>query len=422
MCAHCPTSYGRARTRIAATTRAATIRLRVTRILFVEHNTDGTVGGSHYALLEICRAIDRQRYQPIVLFYQEHSLVDAFRATGADVVVGLPVAGAVRISDDVPLPPPLRGAVQAGYNAIRLFTVRPLRWIRVLRRLQADVVHLNNSFNGDQDVVLAARALGLPCFAHQRGVPGITGRLELMFSRCFDQIVAISTMIRDDLLTRGVDASRIRLIHDGIEPERVVVRRTEADLKQQLGIPAGDQVIGIVGNVKRWKGQHVVVEALARIAKERPGVHAVIVGALADHAFVQELRERVRRHGLDDRVHLVGFDANPADYMAVMDVVVHASIEPEPFGLVNLEAMALGRPLISTTIGGPRDVVVDGQTGFLCPPGDDAAVASRVLELLADPTRARLMGAAGRRRLEAHFTAERNIRAIESMYADVLHR
>lgn len=401
---------------------AAIIQPRVTRILFVEHNTDGTVGGSHYALLEICRAIDRREYQPVVLFYQDHSLVDAFRRTGAEIIVGLPAAGSVSISDSLPVPASLRRMLQAGYNATRLFTVRPWGWTRVLREISADLVHLNNSFNGDHDLVLAAAMLRLPCIAHQRGIPGITGRLELLFARGFDRIVAISTLIRDDLLARGIDASRITLIHDGIEPARIVVRRPADELRHSLGIKPAEHVVGIVGNVKPWKGQHVVVNALARVAKIRPDVHGVIVGALADQGYADQLRQLIRDHRLDGRVHLVGFDANPADYLALMDVVLHASIEPEPFGLVNLEAMALNRPVISTTIGGPRDVVVDGETGFLCPPGDDEAMAARLLELLADPERARRMGEAGRRRLEAQFTAERNVRAIEALYREVLHR
>src|SRR5690606_33699004 len=103
-----------------------------------------------------------------------------------------------------------------------------------------------------------------------------------------------------------------------------------------------------------------------------------IVGALVDTAYVQQLRDTAARHGIADRVHFAGFQRNPADYMAAMDVVLHTSVEAEPFGLVVLEAMALRKPVVTTTTGGPRDVVLDGVTGFLTPAGDPAALAGRV--------------------------------------------
>lgn len=394
----------------------------VTKILYIEHNMDGSIGGSHYALLDIVRGMDRTRYRPVVLFFEGHSLLQAFSDTGAEVLVGRPGRGPVALKFTSLLPKVLRRTLQAGWNGIRLLTTQPLAWIRLLRSVRPDLIHFNNSFNGDHDLIVAAKVLGIPCIAHQRGVPGVTGPVEVMFSRGFSAIIAISTTIRDDVLARGVDPRRVRLIHDGLDPERVVVRRPGAELLRSLGLRPTDRIIGMVGNVKPWKGQHVLIGALAHLRAEHPDLHCIFVGAIVDQGYFRRLEDLLGAAGVRDRAHFVGFDSNPADFVTMMEVVVHASVEPEPFGLVVVEAMALSKPVVATTIGGPRDVVEDGVTGYLCPPEDDVALAGCLARLLANPACARQMGTAGRERLLAAFTSAAQVQTIQHLYDELLHR
>lgn len=390
------------------------------RILLLEHGMDGTVGGSHYCLLELCRGLDKTRFEPVVRFFQANSLLEEFQRTGCEVAVRPPrppLSFAARASG------PMRSLLQplqAAANVGMLLGVRTYDWVRELRRERIDLVHLNNTINGDHDLMLAARVLGIPCIAHQRGYPGHTGRIEMAFTRLLKVIVAISTTIRDDLVSRGAPVDRIRLIHDGIDPTRIKANVEPASIRASLGIPSDAPLIGIVGNVKQWKGQHVVVDAMQIINRTRPDVHCVIVGALVDTAYVQQLRDTAARHGIADRVHFAGFQRNPADYMAAMDVVLHTSVEAEPFGLVVLEAMALRKPVVTTTTGGPRDVVLDGVTGFLTPAGDPAALAGRVLELLGNPGLMHSMGEAGCQRLAQSFTARRNVEEVMHLYDEIL--
>lgn len=389
------------------------------RVLLLEHGMDGTVGGSHYCLLEICRGLDRARFEPVVRFFQANSLLEEFMRTGCQVTVRAPrppLSFAARASG------PMRSLLQplqAVANIGVLLGARVYDWVRELRRERIDLVHLNNTINGDHDLILAARLLGIPCIAHQRGYPGVTGRIEMQFARLLDAIVAISTTIRDDLIARGAPADRIRLIHDGIDPARIKPTTSSASIRAALGISEDAALIGIVGNVKQWKGQHVVIEAMRHIVGARSDVHCALVGALADAAYVQRLREMAAQYGLDGKVHFVGFQRNPADYMAAMDVVLHTSVEAEPFGLVVLEAMALRKPLVTTTTGGPRDVVIEGVTGFLTPAGDADALARRVVQLLSDPQLMRSMGEAGCQRLAQSFTAKRNVEEITRLYDEI---
>lgn len=398
--------------------RATTeVRRGPRRVLYVEHNMDGTVGGSHHCLLDICRNIDRSRYEPVVLFFQDNPLTGAFRKLDLDVRLGSPARPLLQLSGSSgSLATVARNIVQTATNAALMLVVRPLQWIGFLRRHRIDLVHLNNTFNGDHDLILAAWLLRIPCVAHQRGYAGETGPLAHWFARRLERIIAISGYIRDDLRRRGLPDRLIVLIHDGIDPGRVVVHREPSALRRELGFGDSEPVIGMVGNLKPWKGQHVFVDAFAQVASRHPAARGLIVGAHADPGYVEQLRRTLDRHGLGARVVFAGYQSHPIDYMAAMNVVVHASVEPEPFGIVITEAMALGKPVIASAHGGPLDIVEDGVTGFLTEPGEPAALARRVVDLLGSPAVAARLGEAARRRFRVMFTIEANVGRLTDLY------
>ena len=391
---------------------------RPRRVLFVEHNVDGTVGGSHYCLFDICRNIDRNLYTPVALFFQDNPLVPAFRDSGVEVLVGSPAAGLYESPPSVQrCLISLFGTLRTAVNAVMILFIRPVQWMRFLRHQRIDIIHLNNTFNGDHDLVLAAWLMRLPCIAHQRGLPGATGWTEMWFGRRLARTIAISNFVRDDLLRRGVHRDRVVLIHDGIDPERVVLHKSSADLLSYLRVMPTDRIVGIVGNVKSWKGQHVFLEAMGLVAARYPQVRGLIIGATPEPDYLLRLTELVTRFGLEANIVFTGYQRYPIDFMAIMEVVVHASVEPEPFGIVITEAMALGKPVVASALGGPLDIVEDGVTGFLTPADDAGSLAARILNLLDDPEMARRFGVAGTRRFEQLFTAKRNVAQIEALYA-----
>jgi glycosyltransferase involved in cell wall biosynthesis len=392
-------------------------------VLYVEHNMDGTIGGSHHCLLDICRNIDRSRYSPMVLFFQENPLVGEFRKLGIKVLIGSPASPLVQLSGlSGPVARITRAVIQPAYNAALVLVVRPMQWIRFLHRQRIELVHLNNTFNGDHDLILAAWLRRIPCIAHQRGYAGETGALAHWFGRRLHRIIAISGFIRDDLLRRGLPDHLVTLIHDGIDPERITVQRDPRELRTALGFGRNQPVIGMVGNLKPWKGQHVFMEAFARIAAKHPEARGLIVGAPADPEYVQQLRDLAARHCLSARVVFAGYQQHSIDYMASMDVVIHASVEPEPFGIVIGEAMALSKPVIASAHGGPLDIVQDGVTGFLTAPGDPGALALRIGGLLDSPADASRLGERARRRFLDLFTIEANVGRIIQLYDEILFR
>jgi len=304
-------------------------------------------------------------------------------------------------------------------NAALMLGVRPFQWILFLRRHNIDIVHLNNSFDADHDLILAAWAMRIPCVAHQRGVAHPTGATEMWFARRLARIVAISDFIREDLICRGISPEHILLVRDGIDPARVVLAVDPSSLRSSLGLDQANRVVGIVGNLKRWKGQHIFLEAMVSILREYPDVRGLVVGAPADVEYVAELQSMLQKHSLDRRILFVGYQQHPIDYMSLMDVVVHASIEPEPFGVVIAEAMALGKPVIATNHGGPVEIVEDGVTGFLTPASNTEALTDRIRHLLNCPSEARKLGIAGKMRFDRHFSIASRVRQLERLYDEI---
>lgn len=215
-----------------------------------------------------------------------------------------------------------------------------------------------------------------------------------------DRVIAISQHIRNHILARHGDVSgRIRLIPRGVDlrrfdPDRVALERITA-LRAGWSLPDGCPTILLPARLTRWKGQKVLIEALARM----PGVVAVLAGdAQGRESYVRELHDLAAAHGVADRIRLPGHVADMPAALLAADVVVHASIEAEAFGRTVIEAQAMARVVIASDLGGPRETVKDGLTGWLTPPGNAPAMAERIQQVLAETAEARAaMGEAARR-------------------------
>ncbi len=202
-----------------------------------------------------------------------------------------------------------------------------------------------------------------------------------------ERVIAISQFIGDHIqAVYRTDPRKIRVVHRGIDldkfdPARVSQERI-IQLAQRWRLPDGCPVVMLPGRLTRWKGQKVLIEALAVLG--RRDLRCLLVGSDQGRtAYTEELQAQIERRGLTDVVHILG-DCNdmPAAYM-LTDVVVSASTDPEAFGRVIVEAQAMGRPVVATDNGAGRENVLDGQTGLLVAPDDAAAMALALDRILA---------------------------------------
>jgi glycosyltransferase involved in cell wall biosynthesis len=213
----------------------------------------------------------------------------------------------------------------------------------------------------------------------------------------------------------GLHPPVARVVYDAVDEAWLRPQRLPSAVRHELGIPPGAPCIGIAGNIQEWKGQRIVVEALG-LLHDHPAVHCVIAGGVhrAGERYAAELHARVAALGLGERVHVVGFRHDIPDVMNAWDVVVHASIRPEPFGRVILEGMLLGKPVIATAAGGVPELIDDGATGFLVPPGDAQALADRLRQVLR--VDGQEIGARARDWARRQFSLARQVAEMSEIY------
>jgi glycosyltransferase involved in cell wall biosynthesis len=176
----------------------------------------------------------------------------------------------------------------------------------------------------------------------------------------------------------------------------------------------------MVGRIDPWKGQDFFLRAFAQAFPHGPE-RAVLVGAplFGEHAYATELRRIVANFGLESRVDFRGFRDDIWSELAAIDVLVHASLLPEPFGQVVLEGMAAGLPIISVDDGGPAELLTDRQSGRLFPRGDARALAQLMRTLRDDPTQCEILGRNAREAAKRYDPAS-IARKLEDVYREVL--
>ena len=195
-------------------------------------------------------------------------------------------------------------------------------------------------------------------------------------------------------------------------------------MRVRLGLPSRGPLVGIVARLQRWKGVHVFIDAVAQAMQRHPDLTAVIVGGAheTERGYGEELAARARQIGVDSRIHFAGFQPNIPEWMQAMDVVVHAS-DREPFGIVVIEAMALGKPVIAGSAGGPAEIITDGTDGLLSPFGDAPALGRAISRLIDDPALAKRLAAAATARaaeFDDHRYAQHVISSLRSFRNDTL--
>jgi glycosyltransferase involved in cell wall biosynthesis len=219
-------------------------------------------------------------------------------------------------------------------------------------------------------------------------------------------------------------AVRNRLLYNGT-PLRDVAPADARAARTELGASDTDVLIGVFGRLQRWKGQDVFVKAAGEVARARPNVKFAIVGGSVfglEPEYLEDLKKQTSIEGLTDRLIFTGFRTDVPQLMAACDVVCHTSRVKEPFGLVIVEAMAVGRPVIATAGGGPSEIIASESDGVLVPPDDPVALGRAMLALVDDPQRRQAIGARGRELVRTRFSidvmASELVKHLDELIAD----
>lgn len=238
--------------------------------------------------------------------------------------------------------------------------------------------------------------------------------VDRLVGRFVDHYIAVSeSNARYLTQEKRLPARKVVVIQNGcdltrFDPSRVV----PAGVKRSLGFGVDDPVLVVIARLERQKGHRVLLEALPAVHRQFERARVVCVG---DGALRGELEREVANLGLAGSVRFVGYQSDVTDWLALADVVVLPSFF-EGLPLVTIEALAAARPVVATAVDGTPEVVVDGKTGLTVPPGDSTRLAGAICRLLGNGELRRALGRAGRRWVEAHFSAERQIQRTQEFY------
>jgi glycosyltransferase involved in cell wall biosynthesis len=299
---------------------------------------------------------------------------------------------------------------------------------RFIKDYEIDVVHAHNFHHFLPEYGMALTEIrredGIPTFLTIHEMWGEFLCRDLLDRTEWDRIIAVGQHVYGDMVAAVRNSGNVEVVLHGVNTDMFHTGLDGERLRRELGL-VGRRVILHPARLLPWKGVHTTVEAFREIAERFPDVSLVITDTREILDWIHELegyRERIfamlAEYNLQERVVMRQFDffkELPQAY-GMADIVVYPTSGEEPFGLVPLEAMASGKPIVVTRSGGLIESVVDGVTGFVIPKEDPALLANRLSALLERPQLARRMGQAGRRHVEERFTRRRMALEVEALY------
>jgi glycosyltransferase involved in cell wall biosynthesis len=385
------------------------------RVLFVNHTAE--VSGGERSLLSLLAALPPSVQATVAS--PPGQLAEAVRAQGVPVTPITGTAGSLRLH-----------ALHTP-RALAEMSMAAVQVRRAVVRARADVVHANSIRAG---LVLALARPPAARVVHVRDVlpRGPVSSATLRAIGASADVVLANSRYTADAVRAAAPRAQVEVAHNPVDPARWDPERIDRDAaRARLGIAGTRAVLlGVVAQLSPWKGQDTVIETLRLLVEQGLDAHLLLIGSAKfvarstrfdNEAYVASLHAQVARAGLEDRVDWLGERDDVPELVRALDILLLPSRE-EPFGRALIEAMALRVPVLATNVGGPPEIVSDGEQGYLLAPEHPAAWARAVARIATSPQLAREMGRAGRERVERDFSPERHAEAVLAAYDHALAR
>jgi len=411
------------------------------RILFIEHSIFPSYGGSKRVLYNILSHLDRDRFEPYVLFHSTGPYVDQIAALGIPVSApeelrlafgagtgwgfdwpgGELLFGRGRTSDGEVQRSSLRLLARDLRSEVQ-YNLRERARARDLGRFVpdgVDLIHFNAPMQERYEWAHVAMQRGVPFLTHEHGV---WRRPPSAFRRVAHDAAAV-ICLPDERASqvREFCAGRVQteVVPNGVDVEMQQPRRSRAEVRAEFGLDDSIPFLVTASHILEWKGQALGVEA-ARLLRDR-GVDFqwFFCGSEIDPDFALRLRQQIDAAGLLAQVRLLDQRGDVPDLFGAADLAVHTSIRPEPFGMAVIEAMSVGAPVVGPAEGAISSIVRDGVDGRLYTARDASGLADAIQGLLADPRARRRLGEGGRRRVVESFSLTRQVDLLSAIYERV---
>ncbi len=379
-----------------------------------------TSGGMQTHICGLLSELDRSEFEPIVLSPAAPELFSSLKDLGI-------ASFEIEIADSV--------SPKADFRSARIVS-------DILRQIRPDIVHVH----GNKAAVVGMMASYIRKINFMvttvHNFPSnlnpsskyypIAKRANKLILNKADRLIAVSSEIRRCLEDQvGINPNKIDVIPNGIdmnewEPYWTGHRAVDGgagghkeagvDIKRTMGLPKDAILLGTVGRLVPFKGQSVLLQSMARVVANHPNAYLIIIG---DGPLRGGLEAQASGLGISDHIKFFGFVEKPGHYMAAFDIFALPSIK-EPFGIVILEAMALGLPVVATSGGGVPDIIEDGVSGLLATPGDPESLADAIEKVLLDRSLRETLAKRGFQTVSTNFTVKSMADKTFKVYSDLL--
>ena len=373
------------------------------KILFYEPSSG--FGGSANSLSNLVNNLNRQKFSPVVVIKNYGPQFE--KINNAEIIKIRNYNYPIENSRLKFIGHFLKDVIPA---AIKIYFITKMK--------KVSLIHINTNIMSGIPAIIASKIARIPCVCHIRETRRLIKR-ERFFAKWVDKLIILNKDAYN--LYRGdVPESKLQIVYDGIDVNSYRVDEFKGlRVRKEFNLDS-QPLVGVVGRIVEGKGQKEFVLAAKVVIRVKPEVKFMIVGDAkgGKDGYYKEVEEIVKRENLERNIIFTGWRSDINNIVSSLDIFVFTSISPEGLPNTILEAMALKKPVIATDVSGPRDIVIDGETGFLVPPGDIKAMAEKIIYLLDNPDVAKKMGEAGRKRAEKYFDIKNTIAKIEKIYEE----
>ena len=356
------------------------------------------VGGTERQLLELVTRLDTERYNPKVCCLSEGGkLVENLKKNIKSYVIKR----------------------KSSFDISRLY-----RLYKLIKMEQPHIVH-TFLFNANTYGRLAAKLAGVPIIISSERDLGFNLSqfdriINRLLSKWSNKIVANSKSVADRVVKEDkINDDKVTYIYNGIDVQSFVTHVDSSQKKEQLGIPPENKVVTVVANMYYpIKGHSYFIHAASKIIRVMPDTTFILVG---DGTLKESFIRLSKKLNVFKNMLFLGFRPDIPELLAITDIAVLPSLS-EGFPNVVLEAMAAGKPVVASAVGGILEIVLNNETGFLIPPADSDALAEKIITLLQDEALCTVMGIAGYQRVAALFSIDQMVRNTECLYEALIRK
>lgn len=373
--------------------------------------------GADKILLELLTDLDKTNFEPLVLLPSNGPLVDKIKNISVNVqILNYPI---VRRKFFTPV-----GILKYIFNYFKYGIILS----RFVKRNQVDLIHVNTTAVLEGAFIKTFQNVPIVWHIHEIIIsPKIMFKV---FSRIIqytsNEIITVSDATRNRLLESNyIDPDKMHTIYNGINSESIISENqseTKQLMREKLNIPKGAKVIGMVGRINSWKGQTDFVNAINQLFKKNKDIHAVLVGSVFEEEEfrLEELEHQVSNTIFPNKIHIIQFTEDIADFYSLFDVFVLPSTRPDPFPTVVLEAMANGLPTVAYNHGGVTEMIEDKKSGCLVDIGQVEGLAENINYLIKNDQQRKLVGETAKMRQMLIFNKKSFVKNFEQLYSDIV--